>query len=83
MIKEWKIALADMSRHKDDLVHIKDMYRLLRFKGSDSIHISNRTPARLTNSNMSGYRFPDTREASVAALAPSQVKHAKQMVIMY
>ncbi|KAI9287850.1 hypothetical protein BC943DRAFT_274375, partial [Umbelopsis sp. AD052] len=51
MIKEWKIALADMSRHKDDLVHIKDMYRLLRFKG---------------------YRFPDTREASVAALAPSQ-----------
>jgi hypothetical protein len=34
MIKEWKIALADMSRHKDDLVHIKDMYRLLRFKGN-------------------------------------------------
>jgi hypothetical protein len=33
MIKEWKIALAEMSRHKDDLVHIKDMYRLLRFKG--------------------------------------------------
>lgn len=23
-----------MSRHKDDLVHIKDMYRLLRFKGN-------------------------------------------------
>lgn len=32
-IKEWKVALTDMSRHKDDLVHIKDMYRLLRFKG--------------------------------------------------
>jgi hypothetical protein len=37
MIKEWKIALADMSRHKDDLVHIKDMYRLLRFKGDASL----------------------------------------------
>ncbi|KAG0174155.1 hypothetical protein DFQ28_002617 [Apophysomyces sp. BC1034] len=51
LIKEWKVALADMSRHKDDLVHIKDMYRLLRFKG---------------------YRFPELRESSVAALAPSQ-----------
>ncbi|KAF7732153.1 hypothetical protein EC973_006408 [Apophysomyces ossiformis] len=48
---EWKVALADMSRHKDDLVHIKDMYRLLRFKG---------------------YRFPELRESSIAALAPSQ-----------
>lgn len=41
-----------MSRHKDDLVHIKDMYRLLRFKG---------------------YRFPELRDSSVAALAPSDV----------
>ncbi|KAL0137169.1 hypothetical protein V8B55DRAFT_1546068 [Mucor lusitanicus] len=49
-IKEWKVALTDMSRHKDDLVHIKDMYRLLRFKG---------------------YRFPELRDSSVAALAPS------------
>ncbi|KAG2193157.1 hypothetical protein INT47_009590 [Mucor saturninus] len=50
LIKEWKVALTDMSRHKDDLVHIKDMYRLLRFKG---------------------YRFPELRDSSVAALAPS------------
>ncbi|KAI8967750.1 hypothetical protein BDF20DRAFT_917352 [Mycotypha africana] len=51
LIKEWKVALTDMSKHKDDLVHIKDMYRLLRFKG---------------------YRFPELRDASVAALAPSE-----------
>ncbi|KAI8047039.1 uncharacterized protein B0P05DRAFT_567092 [Gilbertella persicaria] len=50
LIKEWKVALTDISKHKDDLVHIKDMYRLLRFKG---------------------YRFPELRDASVAALAPS------------
>ncbi|KAG1052793.1 hypothetical protein G6F46_004064 [Rhizopus delemar] len=50
LIKEWKVALTDMSKHKDDLIHIKDMYRLLRFKG---------------------YRFPELKDASVAALAPS------------
>ncbi|KAI9483345.1 MAG: hypothetical protein EXX96DRAFT_616332 [Benjaminiella poitrasii] len=51
LVKEWKVALTDMSKHKDDLVHIKDMYRLLRFKG---------------------YRFPELRDASVAALAPNE-----------
>ncbi|KAI9276215.1 hypothetical protein BY458DRAFT_488837 [Sporodiniella umbellata] len=50
LIKEWKVALTEMSKHKDDLIHIKDMYRLLRFKG---------------------YRFPELKDASVAALAPS------------
>ncbi|KAI8878304.1 VHS-domain-containing protein [Backusella circina FSU 941] len=51
LIKEWKVALSDMSKHKDDLVHIKDMYRLLKYKG---------------------YRFPELRDASIAALAPSE-----------
>ncbi|KAI8330872.1 hypothetical protein BC941DRAFT_439806 [Chlamydoabsidia padenii] len=59
LIKEWKVALTDMSRHKDDLVHIKDMYRLLRFKG---------------------YRFPDLRDSSIAALAPSEsLKSAQEL----
>ncbi|OAD76357.1 hypothetical protein PHYBLDRAFT_132383 [Phycomyces blakesleeanus NRRL 1555(-)] len=59
LIKEWKVALTDMSRHKDDLVHIKDMYRLLRYKG---------------------YRFPELRESSIAALAPSQsLKSAQEL----
>ncbi|SAM07164.1 hypothetical protein [Absidia glauca] len=59
LIKEWKVALTDMSRHKDDLAHIKDMYRLLRFKG---------------------YRFPDLRDSSIAALAPSEsLKSAQEL----
>ncbi|KAI9032645.1 hypothetical protein CLU79DRAFT_727257 [Phycomyces nitens] len=59
LIKEWKVALTDMSRHKDDLSHIKDMYRLLRYKG---------------------YRFPELRESSIAALAPSQsLKSAQEL----
>ncbi|KAI8334996.1 hypothetical protein BC941DRAFT_462069 [Chlamydoabsidia padenii] len=32
-IKEWKVGLAELSRYKNDLIHIKDMYRLLRYKG--------------------------------------------------
>lgn len=33
LIKEWKIALTELSRYKEDMGHIKDMYRLLKFKG--------------------------------------------------
>ncbi|OBZ88406.1 putative ADP-ribosylation factor-binding protein C25H2.16c [Choanephora cucurbitarum] len=33
LIKEWKIALAELARYKEDMTHIKDMYRLLKFKG--------------------------------------------------
>ncbi|CAJ0836377.1 5049_t:CDS:10, partial [Entrophospora sp. SA101] len=32
-IQEWKITICTTSRHKDDLVHINDMYRLLVYKG--------------------------------------------------
>nr|CAG8479123.1 2032_t:CDS:10 [Entrophospora candida] len=31
-IQEWKITICTTSRHKDDLVHINDMYRLLVYK---------------------------------------------------
>lgn len=34
LIKEWKIALTELSRYKEDMGHIKDMYRLLKFKGN-------------------------------------------------
>ncbi|OAD76782.1 hypothetical protein PHYBLDRAFT_180223 [Phycomyces blakesleeanus NRRL 1555(-)] len=33
LIKEWKVGLADMSRFKQDFSMIKEMYRLLRYKG--------------------------------------------------
>ncbi|KAK3813184.1 MAG: VHS domain-containing protein [Benniella sp.] len=33
MIHEWYTTLCKTSRYKDDLVHIRDMHRLLTFKG--------------------------------------------------
>ena len=33
LIHEWKMTLCVHSKHKDDLVHIRDMHRLLSFKG--------------------------------------------------
>ncbi|KAI8602075.1 VHS domain-containing protein [Dissophora ornata] len=33
MIQEWYTTLCRTSRYKEDLVHIKDMHRLLSFKG--------------------------------------------------
>ncbi|KAF9358751.1 hypothetical protein BGX34_008783 [Mortierella sp. NVP85] len=33
MIQEWFQTLCKTSRHKEDLVHIKDMHRLLSYKG--------------------------------------------------
>ena len=38
LIKEWKIALAELARYKEDMTHIKDMYRLLKFKGKKKIN---------------------------------------------
>ncbi|KAG0174994.1 hypothetical protein DFQ30_001469 [Apophysomyces sp. BC1015] len=59
MMKEWKVALADKSRHRTDFSLIKDMYRLLRYKG---------------------YRFPEVRESSIAALAPDEsLKSAEEL----
>lgn len=33
LIKEWKVALTELSRYKQDMQHIRDMYKLLKFKG--------------------------------------------------
>ncbi|KAI8347466.1 VHS domain-containing protein [Mortierella sp. GBAus27b] len=33
MIQEWYLTICKTSRYKEDLVHIKDMHRLLSFKG--------------------------------------------------
>ncbi|KAI8327949.1 hypothetical protein BD560DRAFT_417542 [Blakeslea trispora] len=57
LIKEWKIALAELSRYKEDMTHIKDMYRLLKFKG---------------------YIFPELRDSSIAALAPTETLKSAQ-----
>jgi hypothetical protein len=33
MIQEWYTTLCKTSRYKEDLIHIRDMHRLLAFKG--------------------------------------------------
>jgi hypothetical protein len=33
LIHEWKSTLCVSSKHKEDLVHIRDMHRLLGYKG--------------------------------------------------
>ncbi|KAI9254881.1 hypothetical protein BY458DRAFT_520570 [Sporodiniella umbellata] len=57
LIKEWKVALTELSRYKEDMTHIRDMYRLLKFKG---------------------YIFPELRDSSVAALAPTNTLKSVQ-----
>ncbi|KAG0144886.1 hypothetical protein CROQUDRAFT_46614 [Cronartium quercuum f. sp. fusiforme G11] len=33
LIHEWKVTICVTSKHKEDLVHIRDMHRLLSYKG--------------------------------------------------
>lgn len=33
LINEWKNGVATTSKHKEDLVHVRDMWRLLGYKG--------------------------------------------------
>ncbi|KAH9822551.1 VHS domain-containing protein [Melampsora americana] len=33
LIHEWKVTICVTSKHKEDLVHIRDMHRLLTYKG--------------------------------------------------
>lgn len=33
LIHEWKLTLCHSSKHREDLVHIRDMHRLLTYKG--------------------------------------------------
>lgn len=66
-----------MSKHKDDLVHIKDMYKLLRFKGTRPSWIYT-----LDTYKVIGYRFPELRDSSVAALAPTDVRTKPKKIWM-
>lgn len=36
LIHEWKNTLCVHSKHKEDLVHIRDMHRLLSYKGGST-----------------------------------------------
>jgi hypothetical protein len=53
MIQEWYQTLCKTSRHKEDLVHIKDMHRLLSFKGYRFPQIKNDSASVLNPSTVS------------------------------
>lgn len=40
LIHEWKNTICVTSKHKEDLVHIRDMHRLLSYKGKATIYLS-------------------------------------------
>ena len=43
MIHEWKNTLCVHSKQKDDLVHIRDMHRLLSYKGGSTLCVRDLT----------------------------------------
>ncbi len=44
LIHEWKMTLCVHSKHKEDLVHIRDMHRLLSFKGEQQLNVLELSP---------------------------------------
>lgn len=70
LIHEWKNTLCVTSKHKEDLVHIRDMYRLLSYKGMSK---QDRNIVSMTHLLAAGYRFPDYDRRAAAVLNPADV----------
>ncbi|CAD6892440.1 unnamed protein product [Tilletia controversa] len=51
LIHEWKLTICATSKHKEDLVHIRDMHRLLTYKGYRFPNIDSRVTAVLNPEN--------------------------------
>jgi len=56
MIHEWKNTLCVHSKYKEDLVHIRDMHRLLSYKGASHFSILAGLTEQGTGSNHSTRR---------------------------
>lgn len=39
LVHEWKNTICLTSKHKEDLVHIRDMHRLLSYKGERALEV--------------------------------------------
>jgi VHS domain len=39
LVHEWKLTICTTSKYKEDLVHIRDMHRLLSYKGEPSLSV--------------------------------------------
>ncbi|CAG8454877.1 7057_t:CDS:10 [Acaulospora colombiana] len=73
-IQEWKSTICTTSRHKDDLNHIGDMYRLLLYKGTKNVARRD-IFQRYTLTIMiliTGYIFPELDNRSAAVLHPTE-----------
>jgi hypothetical protein len=75
LIHEWKNTLCVHSKYKEDLVHIRDMHRLLSYKGE---RVYGRRPLLLARHDeltpSTGYRFKAFDAARAMASAnPNEV----------
>ena len=73
MIHEWKNTLCVHSKYKEDLVHIRDMHRLLSYKGEFATVYSS---AAGHETDEAGYRFKSFDAARAMANAnPNEVSY--------
>ncbi|POV97293.1 hypothetical protein PSHT_14651 [Puccinia striiformis] len=92
LIHEWKLTICVTSKHKEDLVHIRDMHRLLSYKGKQLHQINflewklvKRLDSSVTNyinssNTPSGYRFPDVDRRAAQVLNESdRLKSAEEL----
>ncbi|SJX61081.1 related to GGA2-Arf-binding protein [Sporisorium reilianum f. sp. reilianum] len=51
LIHEWKLTLCITSKHREDLVHIRDMHRLLTYKGYRFPNVDSRAASVMNSDN--------------------------------
>lgn len=78
LIHEWKNTLCATSKYKEDLVHIRDMHRLLSYKGWRRVYLS--VVHTYSLRYVAGYRFPDYDKRAAAVLNPTDVRCSDTLV---
>jgi ADP-ribosylation factor-binding protein GGA len=73
LIHEWKNTLCVSSKYRDDLIHIRDMHRLLGYKGARSFWVYLEGLRRRFLGQ--GYRFPAFDKRAVSVLNPADVSY--------
>lgn len=79
LIHEWKQTICVTSKHKEDYVHIRDMHRLLSYKGEPLLaHCKSAGPLETVETDsvdvpFAGYRFPNIDSRIQSVLNPENV----------
>ncbi|CAG8550055.1 8483_t:CDS:10 [Rhizophagus irregularis] len=86
-IQEWRSTICVNSRHKDDLVHINDMYRLLSYKGYIFPEIDTQSAAVLNPTESPDELEQEDRAAQAAKLqelirraTPADLEEANELM---